>query len=150
MSATSTSGFSLVETVLALGIFSFCIVVILGLLGVGLTSARGVTQENTANILAESIYGAWQAQRDKSKPLTIPNIATNLDPIRSTTSDTLLFDGDGRQTKSEQDAALALGYTNTPSGETGTTLSLTFRWPVGAEETNQRTRSFSQYISFAP
>jgi uncharacterized protein (TIGR02598 family) len=146
----STAGFSLIETVLALGIFAFCIVVILGLLGVGLTSARGVTQENTANILAESIYGAWQAQRDKTKPLTIPNMATNLDPIGSTASDSLLFDGDGRQTQSQQGAAMALGYTNTPSGVAGTTLSLTFRWPVGAVETNQRTRTFSQYISFAP
>jgi len=151
MRARPAPGFSLVETVMALGIFAFCIVVILGLLGVGLTSARGVTQENTANILAESIYGAWQAQREKSKPLTIPNIATNLGAIKSDASATVLFDGDGRETKVQQDASLELSYASESDGsDSGTTLSLTFRWPVGAEPTNQRTRSFSQYISFAP
>jgi len=146
----SASGFSLVETVIALGIFAFCIVVILGLLGVGLTTARGVTQENTANILAESIYGAWQAQRDKSKPLTLPNIATNLDSIQAAANSEMLFDGDGRETSAQQEAALEMAYASKPAGISGATLSLTFRWPVGAAATNQRTRSFSQYISFAP
>ena len=50
------SGFSLVEVVLALGVISFALVAIIGLLPIGLASGRGSIQESRANHLADEIF----------------------------------------------------------------------------------------------
>ena len=55
----SNAGFSLIEVVIALGIFSFCIVAIVGLLPVGMNSVRSVSNENNAIHIASSIEGIW-------------------------------------------------------------------------------------------
>jgi uncharacterized protein (TIGR02598 family) len=54
------SAFSLVEVVIALGIFTFCAVGIVGLLPIALDATRTVSQESNANNIAESINGFWQ------------------------------------------------------------------------------------------
>ena len=56
------SGFSLVEVVLALGVISFAIVAIIGLLPIGLASGRGSIQESRANHLADGIFATLRAQ----------------------------------------------------------------------------------------
>ena len=73
----SKSGFSLVEVVIAMGIFSFCIVAIVGLLPVGMNSVRSVSNENNAIHIASSIEGLWQVA-PLGSTITIPNIITNL------------------------------------------------------------------------
>ncbi|MEY3480692.1 MAG: hypothetical protein RIQ71_1467, partial [Verrucomicrobiota bacterium] len=58
----SYSGFSLTETVIALGLFAFCILPIIGLMPVGTGAARSVEQETQAVHLAEAFFGAWQVR----------------------------------------------------------------------------------------
>jgi type II secretory pathway pseudopilin PulG len=55
-------GFSLVEIVLALGVISFGLVAIIGLLPIGLASNRGTIQETRANHLAEAIFSTLRSQ----------------------------------------------------------------------------------------
>ena len=55
----SKAGFSLIEVVIALGIFAFCIVAIIGMLPVGMNSVRSVSNENNAIHIATSIEGIW-------------------------------------------------------------------------------------------
>jgi uncharacterized protein (TIGR02598 family) len=47
------SGFTLVEITIAIGVFAFCILAILGLLSVGSTSSRDSKTETVAGLLAE-------------------------------------------------------------------------------------------------
>jgi uncharacterized protein (TIGR02598 family) len=58
----STKGFSLVEIVLALGVISFALVAIIGLLPIGLASGRASIQETRANLLAQQIFATLRSQ----------------------------------------------------------------------------------------
>src|SRR5437773_7022024 len=60
--ASRISAFSLVEVVLALGVISFALVAIIGLLPIGLASGRGTIQETRANHLAEEIFATFRSQ----------------------------------------------------------------------------------------
>ena len=60
MNPLSKNAFSLIEVVIALGIFAFCIVGIVGLLPIAANSVKSVSQETNANNIAESIAGFWQ------------------------------------------------------------------------------------------
>ncbi len=143
------SGFSLVEVVLALGIFAFCVVAIVGLLGVALGATRSVANETAAVNVAESIYGAWQAQSDPARPLTVTNMFTNLPALAQSGSQTLYFDGNGVQVQSAAEAALQADYEVTtasaPAAQTVfSTLQLRFKWPAGEATNSAQTRSYSR------
>lgn len=143
----STSAFSLVEVVVALGLFSFCIVAIAGLLTVGLGSTRSVVNESSAVNLASSIFGAWQAQRSGSVSLTVPELFTNLPPLSSSGSNNFYFDANGVQTDGANSAALDMGYDVQANGSGAvidSALTLTFRWPVTSSTNAQQTRTFQR------
>jgi uncharacterized protein (TIGR02598 family) len=140
-------GFSLVEVVIALGLFSFCIVAITGLLSVGLGSTRSVVNEGVAVNIAGSVYGAWDAQREPRQPLRITNLfTTNLPSLLSTSTGTNYFDANGLQVP-RQEAALEMVY-SIDGRETNqtviSTVQLEFRWPPGAPTNSVQTRSFSR------
>lgn len=142
------AGFSLVETVIALGIFGFCVVVLLALLGVGLRSARSVNHETTANMLAASIFSAWQRQQDKSTDLTLPGVFSNLPPLSSSGRRELFFDSEGRQTSDTAAAALAMVYkTGLAPGGICYELDLQFSWPPSAPSNAIQTRVFKGFVS---
>jgi uncharacterized protein (TIGR02598 family) len=137
------TGFSLVETVVALGLFGFCVVVLLGLLGVGLRSARSVNQETVANMLASSIFAAWQIQENKAAPLTIPTVVSNLPALSTAGRREFYFDSDGRQKSDGSGAALQMSYQAAPTPVTpGSQLQLEFSWPPAAPTNAIQTRSF--------
>jgi len=150
-SADKNNGFSLVEVVAALGLFGFCVVAIVGLLGVGLAATRSVANECAAVNIAESIYGGWQAQQDASQRLTIPNLFTNLPSLNSTTAEDLYFDGNGVQVDSSaaSEAAFMVRYSVSaepppPNGLIASTLQLDFTWPPGAATNTAQTRSYTR------
>jgi uncharacterized protein (TIGR02598 family) len=144
----SAVAFSLVETVVALGIFAFCVVVILALLGVGLRSARGVNHETTANMIASSIFSAWQQQQDKNRALTMPGMITNLPALSGGGSRDLYFDSDGRQTSDMSAAALLMAYSNGMApGGICYELALQFSWPPSAPSNAIQTRVFKGFIA---
>jgi uncharacterized protein (TIGR02598 family) len=138
--------FSLVEVVIALGLFSFCIVAITGLLSVGLGSTRSVVNEGVAVNLAGSVYGAWEAQTNRTENLTVPGLFTNLPPLSDQVSTNFFFDQSGVQVQDAAQGALQMDYVATPSGAAPmvTTLDLVFTWPVGGATNAIQTRSYSR------
>ena len=142
---TSKAGFSLIEVVIALGIFAFCIVAIVGLLPVGMNSVRSVSNENNAIHIASSIEGIWQVAPLGSSPITIPNIITNL-AISSSANSTYFFDEFGDPLANSTGAALKMNYKTAGSGNS-TTVNMTFSWPPSAAESYQTKREFSYTIS---
>lgn len=135
---------------MALGIFAFCVVAIVGLLGVGLGATRSVANETAAVNIAESIYGAWQAQDKANQPLTVTNLFTNLPPLTQAGRQTLYFDGNGMQTVSEAEAAFEVEYDVAPAAGAAanqpvfSTLRLSFKWPKGAPTNSAQTRFYSR------
>lgn len=140
-------GFSLVEIVIALGIFSFCIVVLLGLMPVGLRAARSVSDESNAVNIGDSIFGAWRMQRAKDSPLTISNLVTNLPALdQKVTGEEFFFDSRGQQVGSAEEGSLKLIYTVEPSAN-ASTVRLRFYWPPLAPTNTAQTRDLVQVFS---
>jgi uncharacterized protein (TIGR02598 family) len=148
---TTNAGFSLIEVVIALGIFSFCIVAIVGLLPVGMNSVRSVSNENNAIHIASSIEGIWQVAPINSK-ITITNLITNLLVTNASSgnySADYFFNEFGEETASAG-ASLKMNYnvrTNSPPLTNAYTLNMTFSWPPGASTSYQTVREFSYTIS---
>lgn len=63
-----SSGFSLVEVVLALGVVSFAIVAILGVLPIGLQSGRSAQDETRASQVAQNIFASIASQSQSTYP----------------------------------------------------------------------------------
>jgi len=148
-SRTSYPAFSLVEVVVALGIFAFCVVAIVGLLGVGLGATRSVANETAAVNIAESIYGAWQVQRDPREQLTVTNLFTNFPALIESSSGTSYFDGNGVQLPNQEASTTAfeMAYSIDALVTNQTvisTLQLEFKWPTGASPNSAQTRSYSR------
>lgn len=141
------NAFSLVEVVIALGLFSFCIVAITGLLSVGLGSTRSVVNESGAVNIASSVFGAWEAQQSGSATLNVPGLFTNLPGLSTTTSNNFYFDQSGVQVPGAGQGAFQMAYITTASGAApaiNTTVDLVFTWPVGAPATAVQTRRYSR------
>jgi uncharacterized protein (TIGR02598 family) len=147
---TKNVGFSLVETVIALGIFAFCVTVLLALLVTGIRSARSVGDETNAVSIANSIIGAWQVQRAKSAPVQIPDIITSNLPAltQSTVRQEFYFDASGNEVDQIEAASLKLNYTVTPDLENNISLlELEFYWPPLAPPEAAQTRTFTQILA---
>jgi uncharacterized protein (TIGR02598 family) len=144
----NSRGFSLVETVLALGIFAFCILTLLGLMISGMRSARSVGDETNAVSIANSVFGGWTMQKNKSATLTIADMLTNLPPVSAVASDLeFFFDSAGRQVESANGASLKMFYSTTPDASGGSSLvELVFWWPPLAPTNAAQRRSFSKDI----
>ena len=166
-------GFSLTETVIALGLFAFCILPIIGLMPVGMGAARCVAQEAQAVNLAEAYFGAWQVRPtdsnityfsipvmfpDKPSPFSQSNAVT----LKSTPkAQVMYFDGSGAQVVSDgaggvpPGAAMKLEYdVNTdkdrplPDGTVvkgKVTIKLDFSWPPNGGVAVQK-RSFIRVL----
>lgn len=149
---TSYAGFSLIEVVIALGIFSFCIVAIVGLLPVGMNSVRSVSNENNAIHIASSIEGIWEVAPINSK-ITIANLITNLLVTNASSgnySKNYFFNEFGEETNNAE-ASLKMNYTvatNAAPLTNAYTVNMTFAWPPNAPNTDYQTvREFSYTIA---
>jgi len=139
--------FSLVEIVVALGIFAFCIVVLLALMPVGLRAARSVSDESNAVNIGESILGGWRVQRAKDQPLTMAGMATNLPPLTvAVNGQEFFFDTRGQGVPSAEEAAMKMIYTVEPSSNSST-VRIRFYWPPLAPTNTAQTRDLVQIFS---
>ena len=141
------SAFSLVEVVVALGLFSFCVLAIAGLLTVGLGSTRSVVNESSAVNIASSVFGAWEVQELGTAALIVPGLFTNLPVLSKSKTSEFFFDSSGVQTDRAEGAALQMTYEADAQGEApaiNTTLTLQFSWPVSAAANAQQTRTFQR------
>ena len=140
----SKAGFSLIEVVIAMGIFSFCIVAIVGLLPVGMNSVRSVSNENNAIHIASSIEGIWQVA-PLGSTITMPNIITNLAISASVANTPYYFDEFGEPLANSTGATLKMNYKTAVFSGNSTTVNMTFSWPPSGSY--QTTREFSYTIS---
>lgn len=146
------TAFSLVETVIALGIFAFCITVIMGLMPIGLNSARSVANEGNAVNIAESISAGWTMQQAREEPLVIPGIITNpaIPPLAASSgSRNFFFDAQGRQVPNVENASLRLQYSSTVISNTAA-VEMIFFWPAAAPDTSAQSRSFEAAFQLPP
>jgi len=144
----SSRGFSLIETVLALGIFAFCILVLLGLMLSGMRAARSVGDETNAVSIANSVLSGLMVQKNKSAALTITNMVTNVPSASSAASGVeFFFNSEGRQVSSVADSSLKMIYSATPDGSGASTLlELEFWWPPTAPTNAAQRRTFARLI----
>jgi len=149
MRPRSLVAFSLVETVIALGIFAFCIVVILALFPIGLRAARSVADETVAVNMAASVFGGWHMQANKTAQLTIEGMVTNLPALDQATREAPFYLGaEGLQAPGPETASVLMLYSVEPIGTTASRVTLSFRWPANAPanaalQTRQFIRTFA-------
>jgi uncharacterized protein (TIGR02598 family) len=139
---TRFHAFTLVETVIALGIFAFAIVIMVGMLPVGLRSTRDVANESNAISVSSSIMGAWR-HTALSSSVTLPNIVTNLSI--STGNNQIFFNEFGTQT-TPQNAAFRIDYqvSNDPTFPSLYRVDLICHWPASAPDTVAQKRVFTE------
>ena len=137
MKILKTNAFSLIEVVIALGIFAFCIVGIVGLLPIASNAVKSVSQESNANNIAESIAGFWQVA-----PLGSSTTGGNFTMGNFTVgngTDTFYYDNNGAQVLTLAESSLKLDYD--AQGLSGSfTVNLTFTWPPNAWRRNSMCR----------
>lgn len=129
------AAFSLIEVVVALGLFSFCIIGIMGLLAVAMGSTRSVADESNAADIASSVAGLWEVAPTNNTPVELSDSATNAPmgqfTIGAATS-TFYYDADGRNLPNATGATLRMDYkAEQVAGQPGSyAVSMTFLWPA--------------------
>jgi type II secretory pathway pseudopilin PulG len=153
MKKPASSAFSLIEVVVALGLFSFCIVGILGLLAVAMGSVRSVGDESNAVHIASSIAGVWEVAPDGQTVIISDESETvNMGTFTiGPDEQTLYYDVDGKVTEGEQGATLRLEYEATPlpGFADSYAVDLTFFWPARAPEGSATRNSRIYRYTFA-
>jgi uncharacterized protein (TIGR02598 family) len=139
------NGFSLVEVTLALGIAAISLMAIFALLPVGLQTNQNAIEQTASSGIMSAVVADLRAT-----PPTVPrgssatsaqfgiNIPEN--PVNSSTSSTLYFDGDGRSSTSlSSNSRYRLIVTFVPNGSssrTATFIDLKMTWPAAASPAN--------------
>ena len=139
---TRLHAFTLVETVIALGIFAFAIVIMVGMLPVGLRSTRDVANESNAISVSSSIFGAWRHAALNST-VTLPNIVTNLSI--SAGNNQIFFNEFGTQT-TPANASFRIDsqVSSDPAGLSLYRVDLICHWPANAPDTVAQKRIFTE------
>jgi len=146
-SAKENGGFSLTETVVALGLFTFCVLAVISLIPVGMNSARSVAEETSAVNLAEAFFGAWLVAPSNATTFLITNMFTNPAVPLTATNGTNYFRSDGEQVSSPNGAGMEMAYNVTSNvNERSFNIDLTFKWPVTSATNAVQTRNFNQVI----
>lgn len=155
------AAFSLVEVVLALGIISFAIVAILGVMPVGLGTGRAAQDDTRAVQLAQTLLDGMASQAQaKFSAIAVPVSSGSpapLDLSQSTSNPAtpavaLYASNDGQLSDSPTAAAYSVKIitNNAPPGfESGSANAVTINvaWPVGAPAAKQTLRSYSRVIT---
>jgi uncharacterized protein (TIGR02598 family) len=146
MSPLSKNAFSLIEVVIALGLFTFCIVGIVGLLPIAANSVKSISQESNANNIAESISGFWQVAPSTAST-SGGNFTMGNFTVGTTGNQTFYYNNDGSNVDDQTDASLRLVYDvqNLSNYPNTFTVNLTFTWPPNASSnsTTATTRTFN-------
>jgi uncharacterized protein (TIGR02598 family) len=147
---TPRRGFSLVEIVLAMGVISFAVVAILGLISLGINSAKGSLDESLVAAMSRQVVANLRQQQFSGNPLfaTIPTAgpATTIQTAYFDTNGTLLT-GSTQQQALQQGGVYRCVVTGSaviegPAPKLSATspcmvdLDLTFTWPLGATAAN--------------
>ena len=115
----TTHSFSLVEVILALGVISFAIVAIIGIVPTGLSTSHSAQDETRAAHIAQQILNSMAAQaqtRFNNVELPVPSPAPLIDLSTSNTSTSapaafLYADNDGRISQVANGATFSISIT---------------------------------------
>ena len=118
--------FSLVEVTLALGVASFCLIAVFGLIPVGVQTNRNATSQTAAAGILASVIADLRAT---TKPPTLNT--SNQYQIVFGTSKTLYFDSVGRCSIDLNGSTKPDGTTWLPSLQIRYQLNITFPWNSG-------------------
>jgi uncharacterized protein (TIGR02598 family) len=142
------SAFSLVETVVALGLFAFCILGVLALIPIGMGAARSVAEESSASALADAFFGAWMVAPTNANAFPVPFMFTNPTvPVNGAGTGTFYFRDDGEQVASPNEGSLQMSYSATAQPGGGFLIDLIFQWPPGQTNAATQTRRFQQFVA---
>jgi uncharacterized protein (TIGR02598 family) len=132
--------FSLVEVTLALGIASFALIGIFGLLPVGITSNQTSLEQTAAASLARAIVADLRCT-----PLTSGTSATFHILIPSATTQQLRFREDGSLDPTGTTARYLayITFPNTPTGKTATPIRILLTWPAAADLNNTPPKNYA-------
>jgi len=132
-----TRGFSLVEVVLAVGIFAFVGVALIGLFSLGLKTNHESAESLVATHLAESLLETRQAAPDTDLssngfPLPVLTASTNV-----TTNTSPVYISESGLLTNETSARFGLLYSVTPDLDANVSrVYLCLYWPAQAAPTN--------------
>lgn len=157
----SKRGFSLVEVVLALGVISFAIIAIFGVLPIGLNTGRSAQDDTRAVQLAQTIIDSMASQaQTQFTAISLPVASPTPPPIDLSTSKSTVAapavkvyaDNDGKLSDSPSGATYVVSIItdNAPTGfDTGYANEVTINvaWPVAAASPAQTVQSFSRVIT---
>jgi uncharacterized protein (TIGR02598 family) len=123
-------GFSLVEVTLAIGVAAFVLIIVLGMLGAGVTMSGDVIENSAATALIESIAGDIRAAEHAG--------------LAATSVHKLPLDGSGASQRIEYEGrAFLVTLVSSPPSPGGSALKshrLSARWP--AEAPGEQARGF--------
>ena len=154
------SAFSLVEVVLALGVISFAIVAILGVIPVGLATGHSAQDETRAPQIAQTILASFAAQASTQfTNLQLPVSGNNSVTfnLASSTNQTLYAGNEGQLLSTLNGATYIVTIiTNSSPVTTGGTafdsgyanqVTVSVGWPANAPVTARTSRDFVRIIS---
>jgi uncharacterized protein (TIGR02598 family) len=147
------SGFTLVEVTLALGIASFCLVALLGLIPVGLNSNMTAIEQTSANAVLSAIVADLRATQSSPTNQSVTsatyNIAIPPNPVSEPSGTTLYFDSTGRFHRTKEPTSRyrvdvvfpantsgATSAASTSSDRAATLVNMEISWPAQAAREN--------------
>jgi uncharacterized protein (TIGR02598 family) len=127
------AGFSLVEVVIALGIVSFALLAVIGLLPIGMQTNRDSVEETQAL----TVLGAIAADRRVSPPAG-NSLIYNIPPLSTATTSTIYVKEDGTASATPSDARYRVVVTSQvpPTYGNPTLMHLYASWPPMATKNN--------------
>jgi uncharacterized protein (TIGR02598 family) len=136
MKPLNKKAFSLIEVVIALGIFAFCIIGIFALFPIALNSVRTVKNTNNAYTIAGLFDSIWSAATPALIAADTAISYPGIGDFRIGSDQIYYFDDYGRNTDS-QSATLRLDYTHdvvTINGLNLNKVTMQFIWPPNSAE----------------
>jgi len=140
-----TAAFSLVEVTLALGVSTFCLIAIFGLLPVGMKSDQTAIEQTAANGILSAVTADLRATPPTSpvgQAATSQQFSVSIPPNPVTTAPaatTLYFSSNGKCMTSAADSRYRLTITFPPNGsylKTATFVKLQVSWPAALTPEN--------------
>lgn len=123
--------FSIIEVIVAIGIFASVIVSIFGLLSIALYSVRSVENETIANNFCETIFGIWDVfpREHRDQHIPIPYMGN----FTLSQNRTFFLNENGAITDDSAKAAIKVEYIVDKSNNFNM-IDATFIWPPNAPE----------------
>lgn len=143
----SRHGFTLVEVVMALGIFTFAVIALFGLMSVGLRSGKESASDLALGLMTQTASSVLQSQGFREVLTNTRYGSSDLTPDLYFNNDgDLTLDGAGKPATQPATADVyACAIQRCAPGSMATTnatlLRMVFSWPLSAPVTNRQTKS---------